>query len=324
MICFIHDQNTGVDMLMSLVFACGSSNLEKQPVPEELIQKWVSLEEYASKEIEITNESISEGDNSFELMGFEAGEANTWTAQLKYTYFGEENTEIAKLKLDSEQGLTIERGEGVSEYGKTHDLYGDFVNKNTVLIPEKYHGTWTSCDPLKCERSKLIVSADKIGLSTTGCEYPVTDEATLKYATTKVDKLHVTHSGLNSSGWDFYLVEDGDNIVISDAGEDYMTGTFRKGDQKCSAKDLKAKAKRVNTKKCQAYVDCICDLGENIGSSSSYGSNIYAGQCKQANRYLSAANGKACDKALDSFKDALESVEDMYEMVGIDIPYSCQ
>ena len=311
-------------MLMFVVFACGSSNLEKQPVPEELVHKWISLEEYSSKEIEITNDAIIEGDDGFELIGFEAGESNQWTAQLKYTYFGDETTELAKLKLDSEQNLTIERGEGAEEYGKTDALYRTFVNKNTVLIPEKYHGTWTSCDSLKCEQSKVILSADKIGLSTTGCKYPVTDEATLTYAITKVDKLQVNHSGLQSSGWNFYLAEDGDNIVISDAGEDYMTGTFRKGDQKCSAKDLKAKAKRVNTQKCQAYVDCICDLGENIGSSSSYGSNIYAGQCKQANRYLSAANGKACDKALDTFKTALESVEDMYAMVGIDIPYSCQ
>ncbi len=311
-------------MLALLFWACGS-NLEKQPVPDELKETWVNMGTRTIK-LDIEDDVLVVDDEKLSLVGFEAKEEGMWHAQIQYERYGKENTEIAKIKLygSDKKVIGFDLIEGEENYGPSSKLYkGEFVQRSSVLIPEKFHGTWTSCEPLNCTEAKLVLSADKIGISGTGKDC-VTDEADLEYSKMKVDKLEVKHSGLNSSGWSFFLAEDGDNIVVSDAGEDYMGGTYVKGDQKCGAKAKQAKAKRIGQKQCQEYVDCVCDLGEELASSSSYGTNVYSGQCKQANRYLSAANGKACGQALDSFKKALEQVEDMYEMVGIDIPYSCK
>ena len=312
--------------MIFVLLACGSS-LEKQAVPPELKKEWVSINDYSSSTLVLSDNEVKLGEKEkIKITGFEANkeEKNKWKIQLEYSYFGEDQKEVADLTFLSDKSeITFSKKDQENNYGPTRELYNSFVDKQTVLIPEKYHGTWTSCDPMDCDLSKVIITADTIGISGTG-EKCVTDEATLEYAVTKVDKLHVKHSGLNSSGWSFYLAEDGENIVLSEAGESYMNGTFQKGMQKCGAKAKRAKKKKIATKKCQEYVDCVCDLGEAIQSSASYSSNVYSGQCKQAKRYLSSANGKACEKALDTFKEALENVESMYEMAGISIPYSCK
>jgi len=276
------------------------------------------VSDYDSKILSIEDKAWKISDKKLDVYGFEANGENNWKFYIKFKSFGSETTAEGTIKFDSAKDQISLENSGEDSF-EIDGMFNTFVDKETMNIPEKFHGTWHACDVPECDKTTLIISSEKIGFGGKG-EGCITDEATLEYAKIEVDKLKVKHSGLNSSGWSLFLAEDGENIIVSD-GSDHTNGNFSKEEKKCSKKERK---KLQAKKDCQEYIDCICELGEELADNSAYGRNIYKGQCRKAKSYLKSANGSACKRALKTFQKSFGQYEALYEAAGIDIPYACQ
>ena len=82
-------------------------------------------------------------------------------------------------------------------------------------------------------------------------------------------------------------------------------------------------------KEYEAYVQCVCDLSEEISKKQDEKGAFKAANCADVKKAYGVAGGvldlnDTCKQLLDAYKDGLKAAKPLYDAQGIRIPSSCQ